>query len=465
MDANIRKNYELSLHQYAMAVFLVEKEVSCFMRNFQKKQLLEIISNLHTVHQRIREKLEQKDYETVQSVLMECQETAIQIGEAIEQIEGEGTETVGHLECYCETVYQLCVQLKDISPSKACKNLEVHLIRAENAVNHMVIKKTVFFLPYKASMWDSLESVWRAFSKDEEWISLVMPIPYFNKNEDGSIREMQYEGADFPSYVPIADWQQYSLEEEHPDIIFIHNPYDQYNYVTTVHPYFYASKIKKYTDKLVYIPYFVHQNDIVPEHYCVLPGTLHADMVILQSEKVREQYIKYYEAALPELVEKLGKNAIEQKFQALGSPKFDVTPIENMEIPDEWKVFLEKDKKVIFFNTHLKGLMKGQSEQFLQKLEWVFRFFGNRDDVVLLWRPHPLMVETARSMNPEAVEPYLRLVNLYRQQKIGIYDDSKDLHRAINLADAYYGSHSSVIELFKQQGKPVMIMSEQIIEN
>ena len=40
-----------------------------------------------------------------------------------------------------------------------------------------------------------------------------------------------------------------------------------------------------YTEKLVYIPYFVHQNDIVAEHYCVLPGTIYADVVILQSEK------------------------------------------------------------------------------------------------------------------------------------------------------------------------------------
>ena len=127
----------------------------------------------------------------------------------------------------------------------------------------MQIKKTVNYFPYKASMWDSLERVWKAFCKDKEWNRLVMPIPYLNKNEDGSLGELQYEGSEFPADVPITDWQQYSLEEEHPDIIFIHNPYDQYNYVTTVHPYFYASRIKKFTNKLVYIPYFIHQQDIL----------------------------------------------------------------------------------------------------------------------------------------------------------------------------------------------------------
>ena len=329
----------------------------------------------------------------------------------------------------------------------------------------MPVRKTAVFLPYKASMWDSLESVWKAACDDEEWESVVIPIPYYNRNTDDSLGEMQYEGADFPEDVPVTDWQQYSLEKEHPDIIFIHNPYDQFNIVTTVHPLFYASRIKDYTEKLVYIPYFVHQNDIVAEHYCVLPGTIYADVVILQSEKVREQYLRYYEAALPELVEKQGREAIEKKFQALGSPKFDVSADSQNDIPEEWREFLGQGKKVIFFNTHLRGLMQGQSEQFLRKLEWVFNFFQKQEDVVLLWRPHPLMVETARAMNPEAVEPYLKLVERYRRQKIGIYDDSRELHRAIDLSDAYYGSGSSVVELFRQQGKPVMLMSEQIRED
>lgn len=73
------------------------------------------------------------------------------------------------------------------------------------------------------------------------------------------------------------------------------------------------------------------------------------------------------------------------------------------------------------------------------------------------------MMETIVSSNPEAKEPYLELVERYREQKIGIYDDSTDLHRAINLSDAYYGDSSSVVEMFRQQGKPVMIMNHDIM--
>lgn len=434
------------------------------MRRFQKQQIMDVIDSLHLLHGEIRDRLHAGIYDVVEDALTDCQAAAISIGEAIEQIVGEGTDAVRFLEQYCEKVYRTSRQVRDFPVQKIYKLLESSLIRAENEIKHMPVKKTVVFLPYKASMWDSLESVWKAASCDDEWESLVIPIPYYNRSTDDHLGEMQYEGADFPEEVPITDWQQYSLEKEHPDLIFIHNPYDQFNIVTTVHPLFYASRIKDYTEKLVYIPYFVHQNEIVAEHYCVLPGTIYADAVILQSEKVREQYIRYYEAALPEMVERLGKDAVEKKFLALGSPKFDVEPALENEIPEEWKEFLKEEKKVIFFNTHLQGLMQGKSEQFLKKLEWVFAFFQKQEDVVLLWRPHPLMVETARSMNPEAVEPYLKLVERYKQQKIGIYDDSRELHRAIDLSDAYYGSGSSVVELFRQQGKPVMLMSSQIID-
>ena len=426
---------------------------------------MDVIDSMHALHGEIRDRLQSGAYDVVEGALTDCQEAAISVGEAIEQIEGDDTKAVRCLEHYCERLYQISLQLQNTAAQKIYKSLESGLVKAENEIKHMPVRKTAVFLPYKASMWDSLESVWKAACDDEEWESVVIPIPYYNRNTDDSLGEMQYEGADFPEDVPVTDWQQYSLEKEHPDIIFIHNPYDQFNIVTTVHPLFYASRIKDYTEKLVYIPYFVHQNDIVAEHYCVLPGTIYADVVILQSEKVREQYLRYYEAALPELVEKQGREAIEKKFQALGSPKFDVSADSQNDIPEEWREFLGQGKKVIFFNTHLRGLMQGQSEQFLRKLEWVFNFFQKQEDVVLLWRPHPLMVETARAMNPEAVEPYLKLVERYRRQKIGIYDDSRELHRAIDLSDAYYGSGSSVVELFRQQGKPVMLMSEQIRED
>ena len=78
------------------------------------------------------------------------------------------------------------MERETVLPQKAYKSLEENLIKAENALKSMATEKVAVFLPYKASMWDSLESVWRAADADSEWTSLVMPIPYFTKNKDGS---------------------------------------------------------------------------------------------------------------------------------------------------------------------------------------------------------------------------------------------------------------------------------------
>ena len=53
----------------------------------------------------------------------------------------------------------------------------------ENYAQEFPDKKEVVFLPYKASMWDSLESVWMAAKEDEDYIARVMPIPYFDKGK------------------------------------------------------------------------------------------------------------------------------------------------------------------------------------------------------------------------------------------------------------------------------------------
>lgn len=58
-------------------------------------------------------------------------------------------------------------------------------------------RRSVVFLPYKASAWDSLESVWRAAEANSDCDAYVIPIPYYYKNSDGSFGEMRYEEISF----------------------------------------------------------------------------------------------------------------------------------------------------------------------------------------------------------------------------------------------------------------------------
>lgn len=447
------------------------------MRIMHQKQALEFVKLLEQANKEIKTSIERQDIAGAKGLLTDYQDGAIQLGNLIEATEGKDFHGISLIETYCELVYRIHESLDgEESPDagKSYKILHQQLIKIENCIkNDVKIRKEVVFLPYKASMWDSLESVWRAADADPDCDAYVIPIPYYDKNPDGSFREMHYEGAQYPKDVPVVSYQDYDFEKRRPDVVFIHNPYDANNFVTSVHPDYYSEKLKEYTDKLVYIPYFV-LNEIDPKdkaavetmkHFVLHAGVINADRVIVQSEKMRQIYVDVLSESAGEQTRKVW----EEKILGLGSPKFDKVvnaKVEEKDIPEDWrKVIYRADgsrKKVILYNTSVSALLQ-YSEQYLDKMRKVFQIFqAHREDIALLWRPHPLIKATISSMRPQLWEKYRKIVEGYIQKAWGIYDDGADLDRAVVLSDAYYGDGSSLVPLCQKKGMPVMIQSVNI---
>lgn len=445
------------------------------MRKAQKQDVLGCVESLHKAHKEIKDALSERNYNLVQNMLSQCQEFAVSLGENIERLEGEGHTAVVCLEDYCETLYSIYREINsgDTSSSKAYKKLQKQLIKVDNSArNDIKVRKEIVFLPYKASMWDSLESVWKAADQDPDCDAYVIPIPYYDKKPDGSFGEMHYEADLYPAYVPVVHYAEYDFDKRRPDVIFIHNPYDECNLVTSVVPFFYTKNLKRYTEMLVYIPYFILW-EIDPEnkaevesiaHFVTVPGVVNADRVIVQSEAIRQAYIH----VMTNLTGEHTKNSWEEKILGLGSPKIDKvlnTKQEELEIPEEWKRILYRldgsRKKVILYNTSVSALLEN-SEKMLGKIQDVFGIFQeNKDKVALLWRPHPLIQATISSMRPQLWREYERVVEEYREAGWGIYDDTAELDRALVLCDGYYGDRSSLEALCQKMGKPIMIQNVQ----
>lgn len=450
------------------------------MKRADKRQAEEVVSLLKRTHTLIRKMLGAGNHPAAMELLEQCQGCAISLGEQIEATEGENFPTISLLENYCELVYQIYERVSrsvSVNANQIHNGLARELIRIQNSIRLDIPARTeVVFLPYKASMWDSLESIWQAADEDPECDAYVVPIPYYEKNPDGSLGKLHYEGSLYPEYVPITYYQDYEIAMRQPDMIFIHNPYDNNNYLTSVHPFFYASNLKQFTEKLVYVPYFVLQEpdpdnpaeveNISP--FCTTPGVVYADQVIVQSEKMRQVYIK----VMTEFTAGRGLDRAywEKKILGLGSPKMDKvlhTKKEDQEIPEDWlRIIVKPDgsfKKVIFYNTGLTAFLQN-SEPYLKKMKDVFRvFWEERNDVALLWRPHPLFANTVKSMRPQLWAEYESLEEEYRRGGWGIYDDSADLNRAIAVCDAYYGDGSSVVQLCQEAGKAVMIQDVGVL--
>lgn len=84
-------------------------------------------------------------------------------------MEEDAYSIISILEEYCETVFQIYEALNCnlFCKSKVYKLLKRKLTKLENSIkNEISTKIEIVFLPYKASMWDSFESIYFAAKED-----------------------------------------------------------------------------------------------------------------------------------------------------------------------------------------------------------------------------------------------------------------------------------------------------------
>lgn len=427
------------------------------MRKRIKTKIIDILNTLGKAHQHVELLLQKGMVQEAADMLAKCQECALEAGSTIEKSDGMGTKAVSGLEEYCELLYQM----SQAADRKAVKNLKRQidgvLRKVERSLEELPLEPVkVVFMPYKASMWDCLESIWEAADADKDCIAYVVPIPFVEKNAQGGVEKECYEGDMFPKEVPIIHYSQFSLEQEEPEIIYIHNPYDNGNYVTSVYPEYYSFQLKKYTDMLVYVPYYFGGNGPMPDGHQDLPVYHYADKIILQDK---------------EKVESLADESLRAKAVAMGSPKVDrVLKLEKRrdeiiekEICAEWREKI-RGKKVILYNISVSGILQN-SEYAMEKIRYVLSRFRGRDDVVLWWRPHPLIEGTLKSMRPKLYGEYMQIKNAFLREGKGILDESGDAGVAAVVADAYLGEDtSSLVHYFGVLGKPVMFTDWRMVE-
>jgi hypothetical protein len=317
-------------------------------------------------------------------------------------------------------------------------------------------KLNVVFFPYKASMWDSLASVYEAAVKDNNCVARVVPIPYYELAKDQAIPK--YEGNQFPKNIPVTHYSEYNLEEEQPDIIFVHNIYDQYNAITRVYEEYFTSNLKKYTDMLVYVPYLV-SSFIVPkkgDHSLAytIPTIKNVDKIILAGDFLKEAAIR--------------DGVPEDKLLALGSPKLDgiVNAIrEDICYPEGWKDKLE-GKTVYLLNT---GCMSWSNHVFAQLARLIDfmnipRFVENS---ILIWRPHPLTEISIMKYIPYFYNTYCGLTESIRKGDNKFYsgvilDETDDYLPALKVADILISADGSLLRSYLLTEKKVLFLDKDM---
>ncbi|MDR2599222.1 MAG: hypothetical protein LBC73_02995 [Oscillospiraceae bacterium] len=393
------------------------------------------------------------------SLYTDCYEVMSECIDVLINITGEDFKTIYLAKEYIELL------------DKAQKN-EIDTIKLTNVLNALINnindellpkKIKAVFLSYKAAMSDSIESIYLAAKDDPDCDAYWIPIPYYEKSNP---QTPIFEGPEYyEKNIICTDYTRFDIKAEKPDVIFTFNPYDDSNLVTSLYPNYFCRELWKHTKLLVYVSYGIEkevvENDTWP---CILPSSRYADKVILESDRVRDIFIDTFKETYNTTY-----GVAEDKFVALGSPKFDKiinTKRENYNLPDTWCKLIQNKIVILYSNTLSNiGGTNEEMELWFNKLESVFDTFKNRDDVVLWWCPHPHIVAYFINLRQPYYERYIKLVEDYKNANFGIYDDTPDFNRAIVFSDARYSDNNSVSLLYEATGKPLYIQDYNIPSN
>ena len=136
------------------------------------------------------------------------------------------------------------------------------------------------------------------------------------------------------------------------------------------------------------------------------------------------------------------------------------------DIPESWDKIIRREdgsyKKVMLYCT-TAGKLLGE-KRMLDKMRENFELFReNSDKIALIWRPEPGVAEIVAMLNADLAVKYNEIVTWFKENHIGIYDDSADVDRAVAIADAFYGDESTVTSMCVEKGIPAMIQSADVL--
>ncbi len=210
----------------------------------------------------------------------------------LEQVRGESdihcTAVVKILEELCEAIYSSYE-----SASKGDKDsflpIDAILKELENSIDeHILNRKEILLLSASESSREVLMPIYNKYSSDSSYDVVVMDLPLMLKDYYGNITGY---GADSQC--------TYDISLHCPDAIYFQNPYDKENPCLTIPPEFYTENLRKYSDKLVFVPIgtisdFTDNTSVdsaVMKYYVSSPGVIMADEVWVQSETLKQRYV------------------------------------------------------------------------------------------------------------------------------------------------------------------------------
>ena len=452
-----------------------EKDYSASLKVIAAEMKEYLADSVEIIHEILLNKDSGLSYEDIITYLSELQNNIVSFGTLTESIKGEDCNTVKLLEQYLEVIYKVAKYVQKFDEGISYEaSAESKYAECDEGVkdtfasiseaidSEIVNRRSVLFLPVKAKHFSSMRIAYEMEAATPDTDVYVMPLPYYYKEYDGSFKdEMHIDTEEFiKANIPVTDYSRFDLSLLCPEKIYINSAYDEYNMAVSVDTRFYARIVKKYTEKLIYIPYFkLMEFDRANypcwynmQYYCTVPGVVMADKVYVQSENTRKAYI-----------DKLNEWVGDEKYTDIWEQKIDVYN-ESCEKHSEDELRDAGSKKTIVWFVSA-GSLAEFGDKYIEKAYRNLDVFAlSKDKLKVLLNSEPFLDEMIKNYSDELYKKWTGFIDEFNRSGIGevvsqVEEKSVDV---LLKATAYYGDPSYICKDFILMKKPVMLQNVEV---
>ena len=322
------------------------------------------------------------------------------------------------------------------------------------------------FLCTHAENWAGLDRLYSIIA-EEGWDVKVVVVPYQFRDHNGvPSGELITDFVDIPDSINVVSYDEYSFEDERPDLVIYQWPYDEYNGAIDIPDDYYISNIRQYAGKLVLIPPFllrdINTGDICSRYglgtWVKTPGFMLADMIVAQSENMKDvmkEIVSVFSAE--EGVSDIGRSVADRIIDT-GNPLSDIPELKDYSwIPDSFADRIKKSdgtyKKLLVFYLSASVVYEHGMEALI-KAEKDLETICAYGDIAVWWVLDRHMEEIV-FMDGELSAYYDTLLDDFGSRSGVIIDPDPDFERLADTCDGFFGDGCMLMNEVRMRKKPV----------
>lgn len=304
-----------------------------------------------------------------------------------------------------------------------------------------ITRKKIYalFLIQEPACLPSIESVFRAAYESSEYETALVYTPFFHKN-------LQEQRDYYNEYVtemglPVIRCSEYDLPKHSPDVVFMIKPYG------SIPEQFTMKHIKCVVPRVIYIPYGME--------------------ITTDLAKFGFQYYAHYKAwkhcAYGAVVKQYGTEYGYHNGENIvvwGHPKADhyIDVQKNREnIPQEWKEKISGRRTILWTPHHLVSMEDEGTGTWLIWGEHILDTIEKNQDVVFIFRPHPLMWGALVSGGFLSEDEVEKIQERIASMSNVIVDTYEMYYNAFDAADAIITDGTTFCIEFLYTKKPILL--------